>query len=70
MTPTPADTRSADLLDREAAILRIKAIELRHGLSPAVANKEERRLLYVLRLRPDIAEQLRKLVTLTGNETT
>jgi hypothetical protein len=67
MTPTPADVRSADLLDREAAILRIKAIEARYGLQSVVANKEERRLLHVLRVRPDIAEKLREL--LIGNET-
>jgi hypothetical protein len=69
MTPTPADVRTADLLDREAAILRIKAIETRYNLQSVVANKEERRLLHVLRVRPDIAEKVRQLLVLTGNET-
>lgn len=50
--------RSADLLERESAILRIKAIELRYGLKTRLVNKQERHLLDLLAQRPDLMRQL------------
>ena len=52
------DPSAADLLARESAILLIKSIEMRHGLRSCVMNKQERRLLDVLRQRPDLIEAL------------
>lgn len=51
-------SKNADLLERQAAILRIKAIEARYGLQTCLVNKQERHLLDQVRQRPDILRQL------------
>ena len=51
-------TKNADLLQREAAILQIKAIETRYGLQTCLVNKQERHLLEQVRQRPDILRLL------------
>lgn len=51
-------SKNADLLERQAAILRIKAIEARYGLQTCLVNKQERHLLDQVKQRPEVMRLL------------